>query len=490
MLSALTTLTPRRRAGISLYSVWLVATVAVLVVRPGEVLELGAVGAVGYVGFEVLQVRRIELPIATAAAACFAAPLLYAWPVRSFEEHQLPGAGGAFTSLGSILPLAALVAVAGWKRADFRDAPLVLAVGVAVLAGAGIASSIAATHAESAFANAWLVYGTPICLGLAIFASAQEIRDVRLYLEMVVLGGLPQLVVAIAAFVVDFGVPTSPNDLVTAKAALFRPHLIQDQALGNVGHLSDLCLALLLPATIIACGKRVHPPLRAVAGATTLAALTVLVLVLSRSAIAVAVLVLAGAFTGMLRQARSFVGMTASATAALALLAISVAPAVRHSYESLVPSTTRASPTTQVGNGTAGGESTRFRLDAQRTAWDIARAHMPWGVGTGEYALYDPVHTAPHSLPLQALSEMGIFGFVGWLLVAAYAVWRGALTIIRRQAAWWPEEFAAAGSVLAVLLHGTIAGFTLRLGHDNTSALVLWIGLGCLAAVERIGRRT
>jgi O-antigen ligase len=114
---------------------------------------------------------------------------------------------------------------------------------------------------------------------------------------------------------------------------------------------------------------------------------------------------------------------------------------------------------------------------------------MPWGVGTGQYALYDPVHTAPHSLPLQALSEMGIIGAVGWLLVAAYAVWRGALMVIRRQRTWWLEELAAAGSVIAVLLHGTIAGFTLRLGHDNTLSLLLGVGLGCLAAAERIGRR-
>jgi hypothetical protein len=62
--------------------------------------------------------------------------------------------------------------------------------------------------------------------------------------------------------------------------------------------------------------------------------------------------------------------------------------------------------------------------------------------------------------------------------------------VLRRQRTWWPAELAAAGSVLAVLLHGTIAGLTLRLGHDNTASLLLWIGLGCLAAVERIGRKT
>jgi O-antigen ligase len=489
-VNALETLAPRQRAGVGLYSLWLVATIGVLVLRPGEVLELAFVGAVGYVAFGVVQLRQIELPIAITAGACFAAPLLYAWPVRSFEEHQVPGPIGAFTSVGSLVPIAALIAVAGWKRANFSAAPVVLTVGVALLVAAGVASSIAATHSEATVANTWLVYGTPICLGLAVFSSTQEIRDIQLYLEMVVLGTLPQLVVAIAAYNVDFGVPTSARDLVTAKAALFRPHLIQDQALGNVGHLSDLCLALLLPAAIIACGKRVHPPVRAVATATTLAVVAVLVLVLSRSAIAVAVLILVGAFVVMLRRARSPIGMTVIAAASVVLVVVSIAPSVRRSYESLVPSTTHASSGSKNSPDSAGGESTEFRLAAQRTAWDIATAHLPWGVGTGQYALYDPVHSAPHSLPLQALSEMGILGAVGWLLVAAYAAWRGALMAVRRRRTWWLEELAAAGSVIAVLLHGTIAGFTLRLGHDNTSSLLLWIGLGCLAAVERIGRQT
>lgn len=490
-MSPLAGLAPRQRIGACLYTLWLVATVAVLVLRPGEVLELGVAGAVGYVGFGVLQVRRVELPVAITAGACFVVPLLYAWPVRTFEEHQVPGPGGALTSVGSLLPIAALVAVAGWKRANFSAAPLALTGGVALLAVAGVASSIAATHTASSFANTWLAYGTPICLGLAIFASTQEIRDIQLYLEMIVLGALPQLVVAIAAYVVDFGVPTSARDLVTAKAALFRPHLIQDQALGNVGHLSDLCLALLLPAILIACGYRVHPYVRAIAAATTLAVIAVLVLVLSRSAIAAAVFILVGAFVVMLRRAGSPIGMTVIAAASAVLIVVSVAPSVRRSYESLVPSPTAAHSGSQNSPNpdSAGGKSTEFRLAAQRSAWDVARAHMPWGVGTGQYALYDPVHTAPHSLPLQALSEMGIIGAVGWLLVAAYAVWRGALMVIRRQRTWWLEELAAAGSVIAVLLHGTIAGFTLRLGHDNTLSLLLGVGLGCLAAAERIGRR-
>jgi len=495
-VSSITTRTIGQRAGIGLYSLWLVATVAVLALRPGELLEIGLVGAVGYVAFSVLQAQRVELPTAITAAACFAAPLLYAWPVRSFEEHQLPGPAGAFTSVGSLLPLTALIATARWRHANFSALPRLLTVGAAVLAGAGLASSLAATQTGSTFASTWLVYGAPICLGLAIFASTQEIQDIHRYLAMVVLGALPQLAVAIAAYAVDFGVPTSAHDLVIAKAALFRPHLIQDQALGNVGHLSDFSLALLLPATTIACARLLRPPVRAVAGATTLAVITSLVLVLSRSAMAVAVLILACAFVVMLRQSRSPLGMTIVAAAGLVMVAVALAPSVRRSYESLVPVTSpvgsqitpAAGPVP--GPDSAGGQSTEFRLAAQKTAWEIARAHMPWGVGTGQYALYDPVHTAPHSLPLQSLSEMGVLGAIGWLLVAAYAVWRGALTVMQRHRPWWLEELAAAGSVLAVLLHGTIAGFTLQLGHDNTPSLLLWIGLGCLAAVERIGRTT
>src|SRR3954451_12992448 len=116
-MSLFARLAPRQRVGIGLYSLWLVATVGVLFLRPGEVLEVAVVGAVGYVGFGVLRLGRAELPIGITAGACFAAPLLYAWPVRSFEEHQVPGPLGALTSVGSLLPLAALIAVAGSKRA-------------------------------------------------------------------------------------------------------------------------------------------------------------------------------------------------------------------------------------------------------------------------------------------------------------------------------------------------------------------------------------
>jgi O-antigen ligase len=482
---------PGRRAGFSLYAVWLAATVAVFVLRPGEVLELAVAGAAGYIGFSLVRSRRVELPIALTGGACFGAPLLYAWPVRTFEEHQLPGSLGALTSVGSLLPLAALLAVATWKRAVFTRVPPILAAAALLLGVAGITSSFAAAQIGSTFAATWLVYGAPISLAVAIFACTQEIRDVRLYLQLFVLGALPQLVVAIAAYVVDFGVPARTGDLVAGKAALFRPHLLQAQALGNVGHLSDFCLAVLLPALVVACASRTRTPIRAAAIATTVAAVTVLVLLLSRSAILAAVLVLGGALVALFRHPRSLVRLTAVAGTAFVLVAISIAPSVRRSYESLVPTST-ATSTTQVGtpSSDAGAESTAFRLAAQRTAWDIARAHLPWGVGTGQYALYDPVHTAPHSLPLQALSETGILGALGWLLIAAYAAWRGAQGIIRRQRPWWLEELAAAGSVLALLLHGTIAGLTLRVGHDNTAALLLWIGLGCLAALERIGTGT
>jgi hypothetical protein len=478
-----------RQAAVTLFSAWFAVTVAVFLLRPGEVLELAVAGASGAVAIAALQTRSVALPVAVTAAACFVTPLLYAWPIRTYESHQVPGPLGAFASVSSLVPLAALLASAGRSRPVFARPPLLLMLGGAALACAGIASSIAAIHAGSAFGNAWLVYGAPMCLGLAILSSARGGRDVQLYLAALVLGALPQLVVAIAAYVVDFGVPTSAGDLVSAKASLFRPHLIQDQALGNVGHLADFCLALLIPALIVACGRQMRTSTRIGAAASGVATVVVLVLVLSRSAIAVAVVVLLGALAVMASRRRPVSGIAAVTASALFLVAISAAPAVRRSYERLLPASASAPAKSRGGgtNGSAGGASATFRLGAQETAWDIARKHMPWGVGTGQYRLYDPVHTAPHSLPLQAIGELGILGAAGWILLAAYAAWRSLQLVIRRTA-WWLEELAAAGSVVAVLLQGVIAGLTLQLGHANISALILWIGLGCLAALERVGQ--
>ena len=50
------------RLELGLYSLWLAVALAVLVLRPGELLQVGVTGVVGYVALAVLQTRRVDLP--------------------------------------------------------------------------------------------------------------------------------------------------------------------------------------------------------------------------------------------------------------------------------------------------------------------------------------------------------------------------------------------------------------------------------------------
>ena len=79
-----------------------------------------------------------------------------------------------------------------------------------------------------------------------------------------------------------------------------------------------------------------------------------------------------------------------------------------------------------IGTGSAGSKgpvaaaakevtdvSASFRAGAMRTGLHVFEHHAPFGVGTGFYPKYDPVHTAAHSLLVELLAENGVLGVSG-----------------------------------------------------------------------------
>lgn len=465
------------RIGIALYAAWLAAAVILGLWRPGELLEVAAVGAAGLVAFTAVARSSPTAQVWVVAGACFAAPLLATWPVRTYEAHQLPALPGALASVGSIAPLLALVAALSGGARTLRVPRAVAAAAALLLAGVVASSGTAIDH-SSALAAGWLEYGAPMCLALAVVTASRTTADVRLFLIVLVAAALPPLVIAIASYVVDFGIPHGAADLVSAKAELYRPHLLQQQTFGNVQHLADFSLALLVPATALAGSRRVPPALRAAATATAVAALIVLVLVLNRSAIVVAGAVLLLAVAAAVRRGR-LRDLALPAAMVAALLAVSLAPSVRRSYERILPVKTTTSA--------SAGSSVETRLSAGRTGWAVARSHLPFGVGTDQYPRYDPVHQAPHSLALKALSENGLLGALGWLLLAGYVCVRTLGTAVRGRHEHRRLTLAAGAGALAIITHGVIAGVDLSFGHANVWALVLWIQIGSLTALERTG---
>src|SRR5207249_58005 len=92
--------------------------------------------------------------------------------------------------------------------------------------------------------------------------------------------------------------------------------------------------------------------------------------------------------------------------------------------------------------------------------------HMPWGVGSGQYDVYDPAHTASHSLLVQVLVEDGLIGAAGLVLVYIFVLREGARMLRRNiysldNAALRWACLLGAGSFL---LQGLIAGVPLAIG--------------------------
>jgi O-antigen ligase len=123
-----------------------------------------------------------------------------------------------------------------------------------------------------------------------------------------------------------------------------------------------------------------------------------------------------------------------------------------------------------------------------RTGARIALHHLPFGVGSGRYPDYDPVHTAPHSLPLEVAAEdgllasMGLLAVLGWLLVALVRLLRAARG--EKPPAFELRVACVVGS-LAFLTLGFVGGVPLLLGSSNVWTALLALQVSLAAILER-----
>jgi hypothetical protein len=122
-----------------------------------------------------------------------------------------------------------------------------------------------------------------------------------------------------------------------------------------------------------------------------------------------------------------------------------------------------ASPTAVTGPGHLGSLASTSRWNWWQEAWKSWRAHPVLGTGAGTFDLTHrklrvdgTVATEPHNLPLQFLSETGIFGFILFLGIAL----AGAGALVETLRRLEGEDRLAAAALVVVLfayvVHGVV----------------------------------
>ena len=392
------------------------------------------------------------------------------------------------------------------ERAGAARPPLLASAGAALLLLGGAIASAASAHPQAALADWWLTFVVPIGFGALVAWRARTAdRGWRILLTTVAAALVPTLV-GIAAYLLEFGVPRSGYDLVLAKQILVRPFLFQQLTFGNVGHVADFAL-LLLPAAALGTTVLGMPRLARVASAVATVALTVIVVfAMSRAVLvlAAAALVGAGALLFYARRRRFAV----VAVLGLALVAGTLTSgATRSSVAELRPGakpavlpTNGGKPVTNAPAKSGKGAvvpgttihvtdaSEVMRLGALGAGVHVFRNHhAPFGVGSGEYPRYDPVHTAPHSLALLVLAEDGAIGAAGLGLLVLFLLVEG-VAVLRRLDRDLPSadllRMACLGGTLLYLVHGLAAGAPLTLGDANVWTMIFWLQVGIVAGLR------
>jgi hypothetical protein len=165
--------------------------------------------------------------------------------------------------------------------------------------------------------------------------------------------------------------------------------------------------------------------------------------------------------TWRVRVGRVGVAATAAAVvvAIVGLVAAGITPSrVWHKFNEPA-----ASPTAVTGPGHLGSLASTSRWNWWQEAWKSWRAHPVLGTGAGTFDLTHrklrvdgTVATEPHNLPLQFLSETGIFGFILFLGIALAGA--GALVETLRRLEG-EDRLAAAALVVALfayVVHGVV----------------------------------
>jgi O-Antigen ligase len=458
------------------FSAWAIVAVAVVAVRPGFLLETATAGIAGTLLWSALRDARPTRSVQALAVGCALVPLVNTWPARVYhsvwESRSL--------LLAAVLSLSSLVAGALVLLVRPRMTPRAsLATAAALLSlAAAVASTTAAGDPTAAAAGAWSVVLLPVAFGVIVATVVRSIGDARLVLTALLAGALVPATAGIAAYVLSFGVPWTLTELAEVKAALFRTHLFQEITFGNVGHLADFALLLLPAALLLPLDREAPRATRLIAAIAAVELTVLLLLVLSRGALMIAAAVLAiTAVVAVIRRSRAAVLPT---VVSVLFVAVLLSSPVRGTFEADAPAGT---PVPNIGGVSIAEPSAVERIGAVETGLRIAREHLPWGVGSGRYLSYDPIHTAPHSLWIAVVVELGVLGLAALALVVA----------IVAAAAWWlvrrphlgSRELVLGSAVAgagAFLGHGIAAGAPLAVGRVNVWAVMLAV-LVMLAAV-------
>jgi hypothetical protein len=417
----------------------------------------------------------------------FVLPLTNTWPARAWERgtDKVPELLGALAAPSSLALLAAAALTRHALAGRRAHAPLALALGAAAVAAGAFLAAVLSGDPGAALGSAWLQIGVPVAAAWLIFRIGPDLRAA----ELILLGGLaaaevPCLVGA-AAYVLDFGVPQDSGDLAEGKVALARPHLLQEVTFGNVGHIAALAV-ILLPVAIVLNFFGSRRLVRAAGAASTATLVLVLLLMVSRFALLAALLAALG--LAVLLGLRSGYRIAAACGSGFVLIALVLAsPAVRN------PESAAAGAAPSAGSGPPssppiGSRSLEVREGAARAGVRVAAHHLPFGVGSGRYPLYDPVHTAPHSLPLEVVAEDGLLAGLGLLAVAGWLV----LALVRLlQATRGPKppgfelRVACVVGALAFLTLGFLGGVPLLLGSSNVWTALLGVQVALAAILAR-----
>lgn len=240
-MRALSAATRADGAALAALVAWLLASAVATAIRPGELFEMSLIAAAGAVAWGILASYPYEPRMRAVAALTFAIPLVNTWPARAWVAavDNAPEPVPLLLAPSTLL-IAAIVAFAP-RRPQARPAlPYALAAGALVAAAA--LSSVLADHPGDSLVATFHTHALPVALAVAAAVSVRNARDGWTLIQLAAIGAAIPAAVGVAAYIVSFGVPLSPADLIDAKVALFRPYLFQELTFGNVGHLADLVL--------------------------------------------------------------------------------------------------------------------------------------------------------------------------------------------------------------------------------------------------------
>ena len=157
-----------------------------------------------------------------------------------------------------------------------------------------------------------------------------------------------------------------------------------------------------------------------------------------------------------------------------------------------------ASPTAVTGPGHLGSLASTSRWNWWQEAWKSWRAHPVLGTGAGTFDLTHrklrvdgTVATEPHNLPLQFLSETGIFGFILFLGIAL----AGAGALVETLRRLEGEDRLAAAALVVVLFAYVVHGVVdfdwdfVAVTAPAAAALGVLLAAGRAARVRLLGAR-